>query len=223
MRKPLSAYVYTQRLPPSKSSVCLNMMDKTESPRSYLRDVVGILVFVSLVVLGAMFINTFIFRSFSVTGPSMEDTLHTSDRLIVNRIPVTWDRLLGNKYLPDRGQVIVFINPLYEAGRPDEYIVKRVVGLPGERVVVKDGTVTVYNDDHPNGFNPDEEFNGEPGSPTSGETDVIVPNDEIFVIGDHRDGNYSLDSRNGLGTIPLYDVVGPVSFRIYPFNGIRSF
>jgi signal peptidase I len=52
---------------------------------------------------------------------------------------------------------------------------------------------------------------------------VTVPEDEIFVAGDHRDGNFSLDSRNGLGTVPLYDVIGPVAFRIFPFTGIRSF
>lgn len=199
-------------------------METTEkNNRSYIRDIVGILVFVSLVVLGAMFINAFIFRSFSVTGPSMEDTLHTGDRLIVNRVPVTWDRLLGNSYLPERGQVIVFRNPLYQVGRPDEFIVKRVIGLPGERVEVKDGVLTIFNDENPRGFQPDEDFNGEPGSPTSGDTSVTVPEDEIFVAGDHRDGNFSLDSRNGLGTVPLYDIIGPVAFRIFPFTGIRGF
>ncbi len=198
-------------------------MTEKENNRSYLRDIVGILVFVALVVLGAMFINTFIFRSFSVTGPSMEDTMHTGDRLIVNRLPVTWERLLGHSYLPERGQIIVFKNPLYQVGRPDEFIVKRVIGLPGERVVLKDGIITVYNQEHPNGFQPDKEFNGEPGSPTSGKIDIVVPEDEIFVAGDHREGNFSLDSRNGLGTIPLYDVIGPVALRIFPFTAIRTF
>lgn len=198
-------------------------MTEKENNRSYLRDIVGILVFVALVVLGAMFINTFIFRSFSVTGPSMEDTMHTGDRLIVNRLPVTWERLLGHSYLPERGQIIVFKNPLYQVGRPDEFIVKRVIGLPGERVVLKDGIITVYNQEHPNGFQPDKEFNGESGSPTSGKIDIVVPEDEIFVAGDHREGNFSLDSRNGLGTIPLYDVIGPVALRIFPFTAIRTF
>ena len=198
-------------------------MTEKENNRSYLRDIVGILVFVALVVLGAMFINTFIFRSFSVTGPSMEDTMHTGDRLIVNRLPVTWERLLGHSYLPERGQIIVFKNPLYQVGRPDEFIVKRVIGLPGERVVLKDGIITVYNQEHPNGFQPDKEFNGEPGSPTSGKIDIVVPEDEIFVAGDHREGNFSLDSRNGLGTSPLYDVIGPVALRIFPFTAIRTF
>jgi len=93
--------------------------------------------------------------------------------------------------MPTRGQVIVFRNPHYTLGIEDEYIVKRVIAYPGERVVLKNGTYTVYNDAHPEGFNPDDYNHGEPGSPTSGEVDEVVPEGEIFVSGDHRQGNYS--------------------------------
>jgi len=187
-----------------------------------LKDVISIVIFVICVVIGTVLINTFVFRSFNVVGPSMESTLYTGDRLIVNRLAVTATQLQNKSYIPERGQVIVFKNPHYSRGIEDEYIVKRVIGLPGERVVLKDGTYTVYNEASPNGFNPDDENNGEPGSPTSGEVDTIVPEGEIFVSGDHREGNYSYDSRNGLGTIPLYDIVGPVSFRVFPFDKIRA-
>ena len=64
---------------------------------------------------------------------------------------------------------------------------------------------------------------GEPGSPTSGEVDTVVPDKELFVSGDHRQGNFSYDSRNGLGTIPYYEIVGPVSLRVFPFNKLRGF
>ena len=187
-----------------------------------LKDVISIVIFVICVVIGTVLINTSVFRSFNVVGPSMESTLYTGDRLIVNRLAVTATQLQNKSYIPERGQVIVFKNPHYSRGIEDEYIVKRVIGLPGERVVLKDGTYTVYNEASPNGFNPDDENNGEPGSPTSGEVDTIVPEGEIFVSGDHRQGNYSYDSRNGLGTIPLYDIVGPVSFRVFPFDKIRA-
>ena len=50
-----------------------------------------------------------------------------------------------------------------------------------------------------------------------------VPENEIFVSGDNRVGNNSYDSRSGLGTVPLYKIVGPVAFRIFPFNKIRNF
>jgi signal peptidase I len=200
------------------------MMEATFLQRHpFLKDVLSISVFIVAVLLGTLLINTFVFRSFSVVGPSMEKTLFTDDRLVVNRLPVTWAQLQNKTYIPDRGQVIVFKNPHYTTGLGDEYIVKRVIAFAGERVVLKDGQYTVYNGQNPQGFNPDDANHGEPGSPTSGATDVIVPQDELFVSGDHRQGNYSLDSRNGLGTIPYYDVVGSVSLRIFPFDKIRTF
>jgi signal peptidase I len=153
----------------------------------------------------------------------METTLYTGDRLIVNRVPVTIAQLENKTYTPNRGQIIVFKNPRYTDGIGDEYIVKRVIGLPGERVVLKDGHYTVYNKENPKGFNPDDYNHGEPGSPTSGSGDWTVPNDSLFVSGDHRQDNFSYDSRNGLGYIPLYDVVGPVGFRMFPLNKIRTF
>lgn len=189
----------------------------------FISDAISIIIFIICVLIGTLFINAFIFRSFSVVGPSMETTLYTGDRLIVNRLPVTWAQLQNKDYIPARGQVIVFKNPQYAGDGQDEFIVKRVIAFAGERVVVKDGKYTVYNSEHPNGFNPDDSNNGEPGDYTSGSVDTTVPTGEIFVSGDHRNGNYSYDSRNGLGTIPLYDVVGPVAFRIFPFNQVRGF
>jgi len=187
------------------------------------KDVLGIIVFVICVIIGTVVINTFVFRSFNVVGPSMESTLYTGDRLIVDRLPVTWAQLQNKSYVPKRGQVIVFKNPQYTQGIEDEYIVKRVIAFPGERVLLKDGVYTVFNDNNPLGFNPDDKNHGEPGSPTTGEVDEIVPEGEIFVSGDHRTGNFSYDSRNGLGTIPYYDIIGPVNVRIFPFNKIRTF
>lgn len=187
-----------------------------------LKDFLGIAGFVVAVIVGAWIINFLVFRSFNVSGPSMEATLYTGDRLIVNRLPVTWQYLHGKAYVPERGEIIVFKNPMYQDMMQDEYIVKRVIAFPGERVVVKDGVVTVYNDQNPNGFDPDKLHPG-PGAPTSGETDRTVGEDELFVMGDHRVGEFSLDSRNGLGTIPYEDIIGPVAMRIYPFTKIQFF
>ena len=189
----------------------------------FIKDVLSLAIFVACVAIGTILINSFVFRSFNVVGPSMESTMYTGDRLIVNRLPVTWSNIRGESYVPERGQVIVFKNPRYTIGGEDEYIVKRVIAYPGERVVLKNGEYTVYNAAHPEGFNPDDANHGEPGSPTSGEVDMTVPSKELFVSGDHREGSYSFDSRNGLGTIPYYDVVGPVGARIFPFNKIRNF
>ncbi len=189
----------------------------------FLKDAFGVIIFVICVIIGTVFINNFIFRSFNVEGPSMEPTLYTGDRLIVNRLPVSWAQLQNKDYIPERGQVIVFKNPRFVAGVGEEYIVKRVIAYEGERVVLKDGKYTVYNVERPGGFNPDDMNNGEPGSPTTGEVDTVVPDGTLFVSGDHREGSFSYDSRNGLGTVPYYDVIGPVSIRLFPFTKMRFF
>ncbi|MEP6710635.1 MAG: signal peptidase I [Candidatus Saccharibacteria bacterium] len=189
----------------------------------FLKDALGIVIFVVCVLIGTLLINTFVFRSFNVEGPSMEKTLFTGDRLIVSRLATTWAQLQNKSYIPERGQVIVFKNPKFDSGMGEEYIVKRVIAFAGEHVLLQNGSYTVFNKDHPDGFNPDDANHGEPGSPTSGNVDTVVPEGTIFVSGDHRQDNFSYDSRNGLGTIPYYDIVGPVSFRLYPFNKIRTF
>lgn len=153
----------------------------------------------------------------------METTLYTGDRLIVSRLPVTISQIQNKPYIPDRGQVIVFKNPMFVPGLGEEYIVKRVIAFEGERVLLKNGKFTVFNDEHITGFNPDDDNNGEPGEFTAGDVDEIVPEGTIFVSGDHRAEGYSRDSRNGLGMIPLYDIIGPVDLRIYPFDKIRTF
>lgn len=193
----------------------------------FLKDVLGIAIFIACVLIGTLLINTFIFRTFNVLGPSMEDTLHTGDRLIVNRLPVTWAHLQNKTFVPVRGQIIVFKNPRFTVGSGEEFIVKRVIAFPGERVTVHDGVLTVYNSEHPDGFHPDDaeknDTGSHPGPYSSGEVDTTVSDSTLFVAGDHRAGDYSFDSRSGLGLIPFYDVIGPVSLRIWPLNLIRGF
>jgi len=187
------------------------------------KDALGIFGLVICVLIGTVFINAFIFRSFNVEGPSMQDTLFTGDRLLVNRTVVTWAQLQNKSYIPERGQVIVFKNPQYVPGLAEEYIVKRVVAFAGERVVLKDGKFTVYDNKNLNGIDPDTFNDGKPTAPIEGEVDTIVPEGTVFVVGDNRVDGYSKDSRNGLGTIPYYDIIGPVSLRIFPFDQIRIF
>ena len=207
-------------------TLIIEPMDATFMDRHpRLSDGLSLVIFVIGVAIGTVLLNAFVFQTFNVEGASMETTMYTGDRLIVNRLPVTMSKLQNKNYTPKRGQIIVFKNPNYNASLgKDEYIVKRVIAFAGERVTVKNGTTTVYNKESPNGFNPDSTVNkNEPGQPTSGNVDTVVPKGTIFVMGDHRQGNYSCDSRNCMGSIPLYDIVGPVGLRIFPFTKIRGF
>ena len=207
-------------------TLIIEPMDATFMDRHpRLSDGLSLVIFVIGVAIGTVLLNAFVFQTFNVEGASMETTMYTGDRLIVNRLPVTMSKLQNKNYTPKRGQIIVFKNPNYNASLgKDEYIVKRVIAFAGERVTVKNGTTTVYNKENPNGFNPDSTVNkNEPGQPTSGNVDAVVPKGTIFVMGDHRQGNYSCDSRNCMGSIPLYDIVGTVGLRIFPFTKIRGF
>ena len=112
-----------------------------------LKDISSLVLFVACVVLGTILLNTYVFRSFNVVGPSMQNTLIEGDRMIVNRMAVTLAHFAGNEYIPERGQIIVFANgsangPLTcepPVGINDQYIIKRVIAFPDERVTVKDG------------------------------------------------------------------------------------
>ena len=188
-----------------------------------LKDALSLIGFAMVVVLGTVILNTFVFRSYNVVGSSMEGTLSPDDRIIVNRLPVTIAHLQNRPFQPQRGQIVVFTNPKMGSSDNEQYLIKRVIAFAGERVLIEDGTITVFNEDNPNGFDPDIYSNGGPKADTSGSHDITVPENEIFVAGDNRAGTNSYDSRNGLGTVPLYEVIGPASVRIFPFTQIRLF
>lgn len=193
--------------------------------RRSLKDIFGLIGFVVAVALGTFLLNSFVFQSYNVEGRSMEDTLHDGDKIIVNRLPVTWSRVQNQTYLPKRNQIIVFENTSSRHSGKTVFLVKRVIGMPGETVRIKDGKITVSNAENPDGFNPDDNLTGaSQRSPVYGDLETTVPEGHIYVVGDHRDGSgNSLDSRNGLGTVPLYQVIGPVKLRSWPISKMRAF
>lgn len=171
----------------------------------------------------ALFLITFVFQSYQVDGPSMETTFQNEDRLIVSKIPRTLARVSGHPYIPHRGDVIIFIaRSLLESNGVDpKQLIKRVIGLPGDRVVVADGFLTIYNTEHPRGYRPDENARWSDAiKTTSGNIDEVVEEGKVFVNGDNREN--SLDSRY-FGQVPAGDIVGKLVFRIFPINKAESY
>jgi len=191
--------------------------------REGLKSLLSTLIILICAPLVALTLTAFVFQSYEVDGPSMETTLQHQDRLIVWKMPRTVAKITNHSYIPQRGDVIIFaksdINSF--SGVEKRQLIKRVIGLPGERVVVKDGSLTVYNKEHPDGFQPDKTLPyGNVVTTTSGNVDITVPSGEVFVNGDNRAN--SLDSR-AFGTVPASDIIGKLVMRIFPFNKAKLF
>lgn len=212
-----------QQEPRSTPEIMLNPVEeKTNSVKSKgIKSILGTLGLLVIAPFLALFMTAHIFQPYQVDGQSMETTLQDGDRLIVYKLPVTLSNIMNHDYTPNRWDVIVFDKPK-QLSAPDstKHLIKRVIGLPGERVVVSDGVVTVYNKDKPDGFNPDigKEYSNDIVS-TSGNVDITIGQKEIFVLGDNRDN--SSDSRI-FGSIPTDIVVGRATSRFLPVNAMKK-
>lgn len=166
----------------------------------------------------AVFIIVFVFRSYQVDGPSMENTLQNADKLIIWKVPRTWASISGHGYVPKRGDIIVFTQSgLSQFGQQDtKQLIKRVIGLPGDHLVLKDGSYTIYNKSQPGGFDPDKSLGYGKNIPTtSGNINITLGKDQIFVSGDNRPD--SLDSRS-FGPIKTNQIIGKLILRVFPIN-----
>jgi signal peptidase I len=167
----------------------------------------------------ALALTAFVFQSYEVDGQSMETTLQNQDRLIVNKVPRTFARLTGHNYIPNRGDIIIF----HESGAnlgigsgQDMQLIKRVIGLPGDQVAIHSGAITIYNTQHPDGYNPDKAGSWGDATPyTGGDIDTRVGSGQVFVCGDNR--NNSRDSRS-FGPIDTTQIAGKLALRVYPLS-----
>ena len=157
-------------------------------------------------VLIALLINLFLAQATRVYGQSMEPNLHTDQRLIVEKL--TYNRYF-RQYLgldgPERGDVVV----IDIADQGGELLIKRVIGLPGDIIEIRNNQVFVNNQPLSEPYINDV---------TTGQFGpVTVTPLHVFVLGDNR--SYSNDSRN-FGTVPLQDVVGRAWFSYWPPDDI---
>ncbi len=147
----------------------------------------------------ALPIRAFVFEPYKVDGRSMETTLHNEEVMFTTK----YDYLFSG---PNRFDVII----CHYQGRTENFV-KRIVGLPGDTLAVKDGYLYV------NGEKCQEEYLSQPIYYTMAET--LVPEDEYFVLGDNR--NNSNDSHL-IGPLKRSQIVSHVRAVLYPFDQIRS-
>lgn len=162
---------------------------------------------VALIALATVFlIRTFLVQPFLVSGASMEPSFSDGNYLLVDELTYRFRE-------PKRGEVVVFKSP---AG--DSYFIKRIIGLPGEEVQIKQGVVTVFTNDNQT-INLKEPYLL-PGTRTAGDIEFTLKTGQYFVLGDNR--GYSFDSRSW-GSLESEKIIGLVRLRLWPVNKVMAF
>lgn len=175
----------------------------TKKEDSFFKEIIKFIFFALIIVLP---VRLFIAQPFIVSGASMDPTFETGEYLIVNQLSYH----LGD---PVRGQVVIFKYPKDES----KYFIKRVIGLPGEKVQIDGTAVTICNGkDFANCFKLDEPYI----STTNEKEDsisVVLKDTEYFVMGDNR--RQSSDSRSW-GTLERDLIIGTPFVRLFPFDKV---
>ena len=173
----------------------------------------GLLVDILIAVCLAAAVLYFI-RPTIVKQTSMENTLRENDYMILYR-------LAYKNHEPERGDIIIFqSNLVNESSGRDKLLIKRVIGLPGDDIMISNDQLYIngeaYHEDYlKDGYTPAFEI------PPEGET-YTVPDGPYFCMGDNRAG--SVDSRRSeVGVVPAENIKGKVVIRLFPFDRIKRF
>ena len=169
--------------------------------KGVFRELLGWVLYFLIIICITYLIITFVGQRTRVSGQSMETTLHDGDNLIVDKISYRFRE-------PERFEIIVF--PYQH--KPNTYYIKRVIGMPGETVQVKDGSVYI------DGTLLDEHYGNElMEDPGIAEEPITLGDDEYFVLGDNR--NHSSDSRDpSVGILHRKQLLGRAWIRIWPLG-----
>lgn len=196
--------------------------------RGILYNVIDVLLNVVIIVAIVAVIRTFVVSPFEVEGNSMVPTLEDNQYIIINKLGYFLGSTLGmESKLPGRGDVVVFRPP--SDGR--KYYVKRIIGLPGDEIIIRNGRVFIasesgeqeLNEAYLDDRNRDHTFRAPVGNGDRAEERYAIPKDKYFLLGDNRQG--SLDSRsfrNASGEptpyVPEDNIAGRVWFVALPIT-----
>jgi signal peptidase I len=187
-----------------------------ERSSRWIVELVGVVVAAILV---AVLLRTFVVATYSIPSGSMEPTLQIGDRIVV-------DKLSYHLHGVDRGNIVVFSTPPNEdcAGPPVADLVKRVIGLPGESISLRDGNVYINGRLLPEPFLPadirNDTYPGPSDNASALQHAYRIPAGDVYVMGDNRPD--SCDSRYW-GPIRESTIVGEVDLRIWPISRIGFF
>lgn len=175
--------------------------EKSGSVGSFLWELSRIVIVAFVIMIAFRY---FVAEPFIVSGSSMVPNFQNREYLVVNKISYRFND-------PKRGDVVVFHYPKDTS----QYFIKRIIGLPGEKVKVENGKVYVYNDQFPQGTVVTEDYLSNEDI-TFGKSDIVsLGSDEFYVLGDNRLA--SSDSRVW-GVLPRHDIVGSTLLRVFPLN-----
>lgn len=178
--------------------------DTTAQKEPFFGDVIRFAVIALIIVFP---IRLFIAQPFIVSGASMEPTFENGEYLIVDQVTYRIEE-------PARGDVIIFRYPR----DPSKFFIKRVIALPHETITIKDNTVTIYNDTHPDGMVLNEPYTATMHEDLS--LSLSLGRDEYFVLGDNRDA--SSDSRTW-GVLDRDLIIGRAFLRLLPVTELDLF
>ncbi len=162
---------------------------------------------IAVALVAVFLVRAFIAQPFLVSGASMEPNFHNGNYLLVDEITYRFRE-------PERGEVLVFRYP----GDHKSYYIKRIVGLPGERVSISGNGITIYEVDGSQ-KKLDESYINE-RSLGGKSDDVTLGPDQYFMMGDNR--NFSFDSRSW-GPLKKSEIIGLVRVRLWPVNQAMAF
>ncbi len=175
--------------------------DQQATTGSFLWELIRIIIVAFVLMVG---FRIFVAEPFVVSGSSMVPNFHNKEYLVIDKVTYRFGE-------PERGDVIVFKYPKDTS----QYFIKRIIGLPGERVQIDDGKVVIFNSEHPDGITITEPYL--PGNDaTFGKTDIVsLGSGEYYVLGDNRLA--SSDSRVW-GVLPERNIVGRAWLRAFPIS-----
>jgi signal peptidase I len=187
--------------------------------RKFFSSFLEVLEVAVIAVVAVFIVRTYLVQPFLVSGSSMSPNFTNGDYVLV-------DELTYHLRTPERGEVVVFHDPQDYS----TFFIKRVIGLPGEKVEIGNNKITVFNNQYPQGLALNESYlpAGTPVSPENCDGGILSASictydlsaGTYLTLGDNRE--FSFDSRDW-GPLPAKNIVGLVRVRLWPLDSVTAF